>query len=459
MTREQPKLSYVRRVSEWGWVLGSGVYVDDAYKDMQRKVINDIAQLRYNNGVGYFWINDVERPYPRMVMHPTVPSLNGKILDNPKYNCALGRKENLFKAAVEVTEKTGSGFVDYLWPKPTREGLSQVQPKLSFVRRFAPWGWVIGTGIYLDDVEKQVTAAVKRAAEESHRVIRNILLAVLLVLGAGIAATSMMLRRTVTDPLRGVITHVQKGSEQVESASGNIAAAGEELARNTSQQAANLEESVASLEEMRSMTRRTAENAGQATEQMSRTKILTDKGAEASKNLSRAIDHIQESSNEIARIIKTIDEIAFQTNLLALNAAVEAARAGEAGKGFAVVAEEVRNLAQRSADAARDTAALIEDAQHNSATGVDAVGEMTERLTQITGSVMKAKELVDQISRAAQEQAQGIEQINTAVSAMEQVVQSNAANARESAGSAQQLSSQARELNSAVERMTHIVGL
>ncbi|MHB1015273.1 MAG: cache domain-containing protein, partial [Desulfurivibrionaceae bacterium] len=147
LTKEQPKLSYVRLVPGWDWIIGTGIYVDDALPDAIEKTKQDLAKMRYAGGTGYFWINDTTKPFPKMVMHPTVPALDGKVLDDPKFNCALGKKENLFKAFVEVCETNGGeGFVDYLWPKPTKEGLTKEQPKLSYVRSYKPLDWVIGTG-------------------------------------------------------------------------------------------------------------------------------------------------------------------------------------------------------------------------------------------------------------------------------------------------------------------------
>ncbi|MBI5556480.1 MAG: cache domain-containing protein [Deltaproteobacteria bacterium] len=182
LTTEQPKLSYVRLFPQWGWIIGTGVYVDDALTDAMEKSKNDIAQMRYADGAGYFWINDTGTPFPKMIMHPTAPALNGKIMDDPKYNCALGKKENLFKAFVDVTGKDDSGFVDYSWPKPTTGGLTEEQPKLSYVRLFKPLNWIIGTGVYIDDIE----AKVKMREAQIHDQIRGLffkIFAVIAVLG------------------------------------------------------------------------------------------------------------------------------------------------------------------------------------------------------------------------------------------------------------------------------------
>jgi methyl-accepting chemotaxis protein len=184
---------------------------------------------------------------------------------------------------------------------------------------------------------------------------------------------------------------------------------------------------------------------------------LAGTGVESMKRMTEAIDKIKASASETAKIIKTIDEIAFQTNLLALNAAVEAARAGEAGKGFAVVAEEVRNLARRSAEAAKTTADLIEGSQRNADAGVGVTAEVAKNLAGIKENAGKVATLIAEIAAASKEQSQGIDQVNTAVSEMDKVVQQNAANAEESASASEELSGQAEELTSMVGELTSIV--
>ena len=249
------------------------------------------------------------------------------------------------------------------------------------------------------------------------------------------------------EALDGALTQVNEAVEQVSSASNQIASGSQSLAEGTNEQASSIEEVSSSLEEMASMTRQNSDNAKQAKNLSNSARESADKGNGAMSRMSSAIDKIKESSDQTAKIVKTIDEIAFQTNLLALNAAVEAARAGEAGKGFAVVAEEVRNLAQRSAEAAKNTAEMIEEAVENANGGVTISQEVAGFLKEISEGSAKVNDLVSEITAAAEEQSQGIDQINIAVSQMDKVTQMNASNSEESASAAEELNGQAEELN------------
>ncbi len=282
---------------------------------------------------------------------------------------------------------------------------------------------------------------------------------ILLAAGLGICTTlGIVITRSITKPIHRIIEGLDSGAQQVASAATQVSSSSQSLAEGATEQAASLEETGSSLEEMSSMTKQNAENSGQANTLAASASASASKGNEAMARMREAIHDIQKSSDETAKIIKVIDEIAFQTNLLALNAAVEAARAGEAGKGFAVVAEEVRNLAMRSAEAAKDTSQMIEASVKNSHNGVQISSEVATLLEEISSSNDQVNNLVSEVTAASQEQAQGIEQVNTAVSQMDQVTQQSAANAEESAAASEQLSAQAEQLQGLVRELTGLVG-
>jgi len=251
---------------------------------------------------------------------------------------------------------------------------------------------------------------------------------------------------TVVNSLDVAMGQVTEAVDQVKSASGEISGGAQSLAEGANEQASSLEEVSSSLEEMSSMTKQNADNSNQAKILATEAKEAANEGDASMKKMAEAIKEIKQSSDNTAKIIKSIDDIAFQTNLLALNAAVEAARAGEAGKGFAVVAEEVRNLAMRSAEAAKNTANMIEESVKNADSGVKITEEVAKSLGQIVDRVGKVGDLIAEIAAASNEQALGIEQVNTAVAQMNQVTQQNAANSEESASAAEELSAQAAEL-------------
>ena len=271
-------------------------------------------------------------------------------------------------------------------------------------------------------------------------------------------ALGIFMSLSITGSIRRIIEGLTDGVEEVASASGQVASAAQSLAEGSSEQAASIEETSASLEEMSSMTKQNADNAKQANILMDEAKQAVGTANESMGQLTESMVEITQASEETSKIIKTIDEIAFQTNLLALNAAVEAARAGEVGAGFAVVADEVRNLAMRAADAAKNTANLIEGTVKKVRDGSELVSRTNAAFQQVAGSSAKAADLVTEISAASSEQAQGIEQINTAVTELDKVTQQNAANAEESASAAEEMSAQAETTKVMVDELVGIVG-
>ncbi|MCE5271748.1 methyl-accepting chemotaxis protein [bacterium] len=255
---------------------------------------------------------------------------------------------------------------------------------------------------------------------------------------------------TTVESLNSALKQVADTVEAVSLASGEINAGSRTLAEGANEQASALEQVSSSLEQMSSMTTQNSDNADQAKALSTAARELAQKGKVEMERMIEAIKRIKTSSSQTAKIVKTIDEIAFQTNLLALNAAVEAARAGDAGKGFAVVAEEVRSLAQRSAEAARNTSGMIEEAVKNAEGGVIITEKVAEILNEIVDSSNHVNDLVAEIAASAQEQAQGIEQINNGVAQMDSVTQSNASNSEESAASSEELKNRAELLRTMI---------
>jgi len=430
-----------------------------------------VKALRYGpENKDYFWINDL---HPRMVMHPYKPEMDGQDLtDNKDPN---GKR--LFVEFARVGKESGEGFVDYLWPK---YGADKPQPKLSFVKLFKEWGWVVGTGLYIDDIDAmvnirraeleqrlkgeadQLNRQVESAKQDIEKSIRSVLTWIgglsLAALAVVLAVSLVFTRRSITRPITRIVSGLNEGADQVAAAAAQISSTSQLLAEGASEQAASIEETSASLEEMASMTHRNADNARLADGLMKEARKVVAEAKGSMSQMCRSMDDITKASEETSKIIKTIDEIAFQTNLLALNAAVEAARAGEAGAGFAVVADEVRSLAMRAADAARSTATLIEETVKKVRDGSALMSTTNSAFGQVSESADKVADLVGEIAAASGEQAEGAGQVNKAVSEMDKVTQQNAASAEESASAAEEMSAQAETMKGMVNDLLAMVG-
>ena len=503
-----------------------------------------IASMRYGAD-GYFWINDM-RPFA--VMHPIKPQLNGTDLSQMKDPTG----KFLFVEFVNKVKKDGKGFVDYYWPKP---GADQPVLKYSYVAGFEPWGWIVGTGVYADDlaalyrrnaiwaaalcllgaaatmaiayaIVRSVTSPIARlkaamnaiAAEEASVEIAGSdlrdeigqMAKVLLVLRDSVndritlrgrederqrqieeerrsneaSLRSVSERQTramqalgvgleklaggdltvaigdigedyaklrgdfnaAVDALNGVIHAIAESSHVVNESASDISEATGNLSKRTEQQAAALEETAAALDEITTTVKTASDRANEAREMVAETKASAGKSGEIVRNAVTAMGRIEDSSNRISQIISVIDEIAFQTNLLALNAGVEAARAGEAGRGFAVVAQEVRELAQRSANAAKEIKALISRSAAEVEGGVALVRSTGDALLEIEALVNRVNDHVVSIATAAREQSTGLNEINGSVNHMDQMTQQNAAMVEETTAASRTLADESTQL-------------
>ena len=328
----------------------------------------------------------------------------------------------------------------------TEYSLDGVDRFASF-QEYPSMGWIIASSVNKADIFESINTM------NTLYVILAIIMA-MFSLGAGVLFTASLVK-----PINRIVEGLSVGADEVASASSQVSASSQRLAEGASTQASSLEETSSSLEEMSSMTKQNADNAKQAKAMMSEAKVVVEQANSQMAQLTEAIGQITRSSEETGKIIKTIDEIAFQTNLLALNAAVEAARAGEAGAGFAVVADEVRNLALRAAEAARNTSELIEKTIKAVKTGNDMTVSTQGAFHANVELSGKISQLVDEIASASEEQAHGIEQVNVAVSEMDNVTQQTAANAEESASASEEMNAQAQQMRMFVEELAAVVGV
>lgn len=481
-----------------------------------------ISKMRYEKKE-YVWVNDLGSPVPKMIMHPTVPALDGKVLDDPKFNKATTMsdgldgavqeidRKNLFVTFNEVVGRAGQGFVNYEWPKPKVGGgtTSELYTKLSYVKKFEPWGWVLGSGIYIDDV-KQDVAKVKWILVALNIVFAIFMLGLCFLISRGITKTLGYVDNSLEemasgggdltrrlhveredetgslatsfnrflDNLKDIVIRINQNAievassaDQLNSTSATIAGGTERAASQSTSVAIACEEMAATSAEIAQNCIRTVEISNRATQTALNGSEVVSHAVQSIQRIAvkvqssaKTVESLGTRSEQIGNIVGTIEDIADQTNLLALNAAIEAARAGEQGRGFAVVADEVRALAERTTKATREIGEMIKSIQKETKSAVSAMEEGVQEvergtedaarsgkaLEEILEQVGDVTSQINQIATAAEQQTATTNEISKSMHEITDVVSSASHSSQDTAASANQLAKMAEELRKIV---------
>jgi methyl-accepting chemotaxis protein len=394
---------------------------------------------------GYFFTYDVSGT---RVNVPTNKRDNGKNL--------IGLQDPNGVAFIRLLvekARAGGGFVNYVFEKPGKG----IQPKLAYSAMVPGTDFLVGTGVYIDNIDAARRQLAGKIATERSKYDGWVAAVFLAIVAAALSLTAMI-SRAVTISIRKTVKSLLDGSHEISEASAQLSAQSQMLAQGASEQVAKIDLTAESLREMAGMSAHNSENSERAESAAKRAQAAADRGSVDARQMREAITAISASSAEIVKVIKVIDEIAFQTNILALNAAVEAARAGESGMGFAVVADEVRNLAQRSAQAARESTEKIESAVARTKSGVQISLGVAGALEEVVVQVHEIVGLIGAVASASGRQSKAVEEMSGAVGAVNEVSQNAAASAEESAAAAEQLNAQAKCMRRSVSDLLRLVG-
>jgi len=495
--------------------------------DAQKAAMTAVRAMRYDK-TEYFWINDLGRPVPKMIMHPTVPALDGKVLDAERFNKATSaqegidgkkvalEKKNLFIAFNDVVDRAGHGYVEYLWPKPKAGGgvTDELYTKLSYVKKFEPWGWVIGSGIYIDDVDRTfnehalgfliwglvIGAIIVVPMLLLHRNLsrllggepQNAVDAARRIAGGDLGAqircskddteSLMAVMAHMQDSLRSMISEVTSQAAQLSGNAEMMMYAAEQVSGRSQSQSDAAQDIAAAVEEMTASIDQIAHSAADAHGIAAGAGTLADQGGaviqEASGEIHRLsaavhtssaqIQQLERHANDITSIVNTIKEIADQTNLLALNAAIEAARAGEQGRGFAVVADEVRKLSERTSASTSEIANMISRIQSGTheavasmttgeaqaTQGVALANRAGESIAEIRDSAQRVTGVVTAISDSIRQQSAASGEISTRIERIAQMTEEGAEEAERTLAAAREMQEMSQVLHQSVGRFT-----
>ncbi len=459
------KLSYVRLFKPWNWVVGTGIYVDQAEREAKDNAVDVITDMKYGDN-DYFFIMDMKGI---LVAHPNPELMGVSMYDKKDSN---GRF--IFREMIEMASTKGEGHIEYLFPKI---GSDKPEPKLAHLKLFKQWNWIVSTGVYIDDLQSKITNKEQELTSAvNHQIIFMVITIIALIvvaflwvwfmsrkfielpLAEGVDVANKLAKgelnvdiddsgkdeigqlqsamKHMVESLTDIVGEVQNAVSNVAAGSEELSSTAEQMSQGATEQASSAEQASSSMEQMSGNIKQNADNAQQ-------TERLAVQAAGDAEQGGQAVGKTVDAMKEIAEKILIIEEIARQTNMLALNAAIEAARAGDHGKGFAVVADAVRKLAERSQAAASEISNL-------STSSVEIAENAGEMLNKIVPDIRKTSELVQEINAASSEQSSGAEQINTALQQLDQVIQQNASSSEEMSSTAEELSAQAEQLQQAI---------